>query len=60
MLIDIKELSDMIDKHLPKMLSSNEGVRTLIKFVSKTVHAVNGLDARLKKLEAAQTAPRSE
>ena len=55
MLIDMEELKTMIKDHLPTMVSKNAGVQLLIKFVGKTVNAVNQLDARLRKVEQAMS-----
>jgi hypothetical protein len=53
MLIDMEEVKAMIKDHLPGFAAKNAGVQLLIKFVGKTVNAVNSLDARLKKVEQA-------
>jgi hypothetical protein len=52
MLIDVEELKTLIKDHLPSIAAKNAGVQLLIKFVGKTVHAVNALDTRLKAVEA--------
>lgn len=51
MLIDMEEVKTMIQQHLPSLVAKNQGVQLLIKFVGKTVNAVNALDVRLKKVE---------
>lgn len=51
MLIDMEEVKTMIKDHLPSFVAKNAGVQLLIRFVGKTVHAVNALDERLKKVE---------
>lgn len=53
MLIDMEEVKSMIKDHLPGFAAKNAGVQLLIKFVGKTVNAVNALDQRLKKVEKA-------
>jgi len=52
-LIDINEVKEMADKHLPKIALKNAGVQLLLKFVGRTVRAVNNLDERLKAVEKA-------
>jgi len=52
-LIDIEEVKDLATKHIPKMAQAHPGIKLLLQFVGKTVRAVNQLDARLKKVEAA-------
>jgi hypothetical protein len=59
MLIDVKELESLLG-HIPAMLRKNEGVVSLIKFVAKTVHAVNALDLRLKKVEELQSQSKAD
>lgn len=51
MLIDLKEVEEMVKSHLPKVALVHPGVKMLITFVGKTVRAVNDLDKRLKVLE---------
>jgi hypothetical protein len=51
MLIDIEEVKTMVNKHLPGFAAKHPGVQLLIQFVGKTVHAVNNLDERLKRVE---------
>lgn len=51
MLIDIKDVEKMIKEHLPGFAANHPGVKLLIKFVGRTVGAVNHLDERLVKLE---------
>lgn len=53
MLIDMEEVKTMIKDHLPGFASKHPGIKLLISFVGKTVNAVNNLDARLRKIEAA-------
>ena len=55
MLIDMEEVKTMVKEHLPGFAAKNAGVQMLIKFVGRTVHAINALDARLAKLERLTT-----
>lgn len=59
-LIDIEEVKELATKHIPKIAQSHPGIKMLLKFVGKTVHAVNNLDDRLKKVEAAVKAQSSD
>lgn len=52
-LINVDEVKELASKHIPKMVQGHPGIKMLLKFVGKTVHAVNNLDDRLKKVEAA-------
>lgn len=60
MLLNLDEVKAMI-KEIPAIAQRNAGIQMLIKFVGKTVGAVNDLDTRLKKVEEALgTQPKSE
>ena len=52
MLINISEVKEMSEKHLPSIARKHPGIKLLIGFVGKTVNAVNGLDKRLRVVEA--------
>lgn len=59
-LISIDEVKELASKHIPKIAQGHPGIKMLLKFVGKTVHAVNNLDDRLKKVEAALAAQSSD
>ena len=52
-LIDINEVKEMAEKHIPKVARKHPGIQLLLKFIGRTVRAVNQLDERLKTVEAA-------
>lgn len=51
-LIDVEEVKELATKHIPKIAQGHPGIKMLLKFVGKTVRAVNHLDGRLKAVEA--------
>jgi len=56
-LIKIEEVKELATKHIPKIAQAHPGIKMLLQFVGKAVHAINHLDDRLRVVEAALKGP---